>query len=151
MSCPFTAKTYLIGNPAPAPGNAGKNPVIDGTGNSSVSCSVQGNGPYTFSGSISAASTAGQPITVTLTGGTVDASTGAGTVNVSVFTPDLAASFNNGSTPCTATVLTNPLQVKPGNPGSILVTFACPAIASPPSGLCGISTSTILFQNCNGD
>ncbi len=148
MSCPFTAKTYLIGSPAPTSFEPGES-VVDGDHGAAVSCSVQGSGPYTFSGSLAAATSEGQPITVTLTGGTVDADKATGTVGVSIYTPDLASAFDSGATPCT--VQANNKQVKPGQPGSIWVDFECPTIAAPPSNLCGIGKSTIVFQNCNGD
>jgi hypothetical protein len=147
MSCPTTAKVYQIGSPAPTTTDPGQS-VVDGDKGSSVSCSVQGSGPYTFSGSLTGITSEGQPISLTLNNGTVDANKSTGTVNVNVSTPDLGAVFSSGSTPCTVTV--NNMQVKPGNPGSIWLNFTCPTIANPPSNLCGIGQSTIVFQNCNG-
>ncbi len=148
MSCPFTAKTYLVGAPAPTSFDPGQS-VVDGEHGAAVNCSVQGSGPYTFSGSLAAATSEGQHITVTLTDGTVDADKATGTVGVSIYTPDLAAAFVSGATPCTLT--TNNKQVKPGQPGSIWVDFECPTIAAPPANLCGVGKSTIVFQNCNGN
>ena len=153
MSCPLTAKLYQVydtgtaGFTAPSSSNPG-NSVVDGDSGASVSCSVQGSGPFTFSGSLTGNTSEHQKITVTLSNGTVDANKSTGTVNVNVYTPDLLAAFSNGSTPCTVTV--NNKQLNAGKPGSIWLNFSCPTIAYPPSSLCGIDTSTIVFQNCNG-
>ena len=153
MSCPITAKVYQVydkGTPdatATSSSETGAT-VVDGDKGSSISCSVQGTGPFTFSGSLAAVTTESEPITVTFTNGTVDANKSTGTVDVAVYTPDLLATYSNGSTPCSVTA--NYMQVRPGKPGSIWVNFSCPTISNPPSHLCGIDTSTIVLENCNG-
>jgi hypothetical protein len=145
MMCPVPGKQYLVGSKgnAPTETDPGES-LIDGDG-ATVSCSVHGSGPYTFSGSLHASTTEGDPITVTFTGGTVDADKKTGSVSVNLYTPQLAGNFDSGSTPCTVTVING--QVKNG---SIWAQFSCPSVASPPSNLCGIGTSTFVFENCDG-
>ena len=125
--------------------------VVDGDGGTKVSCSVRGKGPYTFSGTLHATSTDEQndPITVTFSNGVVNADKTTGTVDVQVFTPQLAATFSSGSTPCTVTVINS--QIKGG---SIWADFSCPSLTQPPSAACssGVapSVSTFVFENCDG-
>jgi hypothetical protein len=149
-NCPVPDNVYPVGNPAPTSDAFGK-PVVDGENGASVSCSVHGSGPYTFSGSLNAsASDANKdPITITFSSGVVNSDKLTGTVTVGVSTPQLGDTFGSGSTPCTVTVING--QVKGG---SIWANFSCPSLTSPPSGLCssGVapSVSTLLFENCDG-
>ncbi len=150
MTCPVVHE-YQVGandpktnKPAPPSSVDPGQSVISGQSGAKISCSVKGGGgTFTFSGTVSAVTTEGQAISVQFTNGTV--TNGAGTADVSVYTPDLSANFDSTAS-CTIQVLQN--QVKGG---SIWATFSCPSIASPPSGLCGIgSNSTIVFENCDG-
>ena len=125
--------------------------VVDGEGGTTVSCSVQGKGPFTFSGSLHATATdaAEDPITVTFSNGVVNSDKKTGTVSVDVFTPQLDGTFSSGTTPCTVTVING--QIKGG---SIWADFSCPSLTTPPSGVCtsGVppSVSTVVFENCDG-
>jgi hypothetical protein len=125
--------------------------VVDSEGDTKVSCSVRGKGPFTFSGSIHATSNdeAKDPIAVTFQNGVVMPDMKTGTVDVSVFTPQLLAQYASGSTPCTLTVINQ--QIKGG---SIWADFSCPSLTSPPSNACssGVapSVSTVVFENCDG-
>ncbi|HTA88508.1 MAG TPA: hypothetical protein VK745_02995 [Polyangiaceae bacterium] len=149
MSCPIT-KLYQVGAKDPntmavlaptmqSPGES----VISGESGSTISCSVTGGGGnFSFSGSLHASTPQGDQILVSFQNGMISGTTG--TADVNVYTPQLSANFSG--TGCTITVQNN--QVKGG---SIWATFACPQIAYPPSGLCGISPdSTIVFENCVG-
>jgi hypothetical protein len=135
---------------APSDSDPGQS-VVDGESNTSITCSVRGSGPYTFSGSLRATSNdeGKDPITVTFSGGTVNADKKTGSVSVSVFTPQLDGQFSSGSTPCTVTVING--QIKGG---SIWADFSCPTLTQPPSGVCssGVapSESTFVFENCDG-
>src|SRR3954469_20366556 len=56
FKCPASAITYQVGNPkAPSvtatPNDPGDR-LIDGEHNAKIKCSVNGNGPFTFSGTI---------------------------------------------------------------------------------------------------
>jgi hypothetical protein len=125
--------------------------VVDGESGTSISCSVHGNGPYTFSGSLHATSNdeAKDPISVTFTNGMVMPDKKTGTVDVQIFTPQLEGSFSNGSTPCTVNVING--QVKGG---SIWADFSCPSLTLPPTSVCssGVapSESIFVFENCDG-
>ncbi|MEO7036000.1 MAG: hypothetical protein ABI335_19445 [Polyangiaceae bacterium] len=157
MSCPVGAgKNYQVGAKttmgtvttvhAPNDSDHGLS-VIDGDSGTSVSCSVrkQADGSFAVSGSLSAASGEGDPITVTLINVVINSDLVNGTGEVSVFTPQLATTFDSGSTPCTFNVINKNVKG-----GSIWMDFACPAIAKPPSSLCSIMRSTIVFENCSG-
>jgi hypothetical protein len=149
-TCPEPGQVYPVGKPAPSATDPGQS-VVDGVGDTNISCSVRGTGPYTFSGSLHATSSDGNrdPITVTFSNGVIDANRTTGTATVTVFTPQLSASFASGSTPCTVEVINQ--QVKGG---SIWANFSCPSLTSPPSGACasGVapSVSTFVFENCDG-
>jgi hypothetical protein len=125
--------------------------VVDGDNGTMVSCSVQGKGPFTFSGSLQATATdaAQDPITVAFSNGVVNSDKKTGTVTVSVFTPQLDAPYSSGDMPCTVTVING--QIKGG---SIWADFSCPSLTTPPSGVCtsGVapSISTVVFENCDG-
>jgi len=120
--------------------------VIDGEGGSHVSCSVkkQSDGTFAFSGSLQASSSEHDPITVTITGGSIGVDQ-KGTASVSVYTPQLAGTFASGATPCAFQVIRS--QVKGG---AIWATFSCPTVAQPPGQTCKIDPSTIVFGNCSG-
>jgi hypothetical protein len=153
MTCPVSAgKGYKVGATAkdgnvqaPTAIDPGKS-VIDGEGGSHVSCSVkkQSDGTYAFSGSLQASSSEHDPITVTITGGSIGADQ-KGTAAVSVYTPQLAGTFASGATPCAFEVIRS--QVKGG---AIWANFSCPTIAQPPGQACKIDLSTIVFGNCSG-
>jgi hypothetical protein len=153
MTCPVTAQTYQVGATdsktktvlAPTMSDPGQS-VISGEGGSSISCSVTGGGGnFKFSGTLSAITPQGDKISIQFANGQVG-SDFTGTADVSVYTPQLLAGFSG--TNCAISVQGQPKQVKGG---SIWATFSCAQIASPPSGLCGISAaSTIVFENCSG-
>ena len=162
-SCPVPGTVYPVGKlktdpsdptgkrkivQAPSDTDSGQS-VVDGENNTKISCSVRGNGPFTFSGTLYATAydEAMDPIKVTLSNGVVNADKVTGTVDVQVFTPQLAATFSSGSMPCT-------LKVFFVKGGSIWGDFSCPSLTSPPSGVCtsGVapSKSTFVFENCDG-
>ena len=147
-TCPDSGTTYSAGSPiAPTISSPG-NSLVDGDKGAHVSCSVRASGGgFAFSGSFAPSSTMseGYPITVTFNGGVVDAS-GNGTVNIGVYTPKLSATYTSNPA-CTVKVLGSPLQVKGG---SIWASFSCPSITNPPSGLCEVGSSVIVFENCDG-
>ena len=106
-TCPVPGMVYPVGTRAPSDIDPGQS-VIDGESGTAISCSVRGTGPYTFSGSLHATSSDKNedPITVTFSGGTVNADKTTGnSVSVSVFTPQLDGTFASASTPCTVTVI----------------------------------------------
>ena len=140
-------QTYQVGDPTPPNTITHGDSVIDGDKGASVACSVRGKGPFTFSGSVHAAALDSNknPITVTFTDGQVGADMLNGTATVSVFTPQLAGTFNSEPGACKISVLHG--QIKPG---SIWATFSCPGISAPPALLCAISESVIVFENCDG-
>ena len=147
MTCPDSGRTYEVyaGSVPPSPTTPGDR-VISGDNGSSITCSVRASGGgFAFSGSFTGVTKDMDhyPITVSFSDGVVDANKVSGTASVSVLTPVLAATF--GSTaPCKITVINS--QVKPG---SIYATFSCPTISSPPSGLCSVNASVIVFENCS--
>ena len=147
MTCPDSGHSYTVysGSVEPSKNSPGES-VINGDNGSSISCSVRASGGgFAFSGSFTGVTKDSNhyPITVSFSDGVVDANKVSGTASVSVLTPVLAATF--GSTaPCKITVINS--QVKPG---SIYATFSCPTISSPPSGLCSVNASVIVFENCS--
>lgn len=145
-SCPESGATYQVGGPGIPSTTSTGDSVIDGDNGAKISCSVKGSGPYTFSGSFHGTTPDGNhyPITVSFSSGTVDKDGVNGTVAVSVFTPVLAANFSSTDA-CTVTVLNK--QIKGG---SIWAKFSCPSITNPPSGLCRVGDSVIVFENCDG-
>ena len=157
MSCPIGAGTsYAVGakekvgtitmSQSPTAGTPGQS-VIDGDGDTTVSCSVrkQADGSFKVSGSLHAASSSGDPITVSLINVVISPDLTTGSGEVSVFTPQLAGTFDSGTAPCAFTVVNK--QVKGG---SIWSKFTCPSISQPPSSLCSIADSWIVFENCSG-
>jgi hypothetical protein len=147
-TCPDSGTTYYVGAPAaPTTANPG-NSLVDGDKGAHIGCSVKGSGGgFAFSGSLAANTTQGDPypVTVTFSNGVVDAS-GNGTANIGVYTPKLSATYTS-SAACTVKVLGSPLQVKGG---SIWASFSCPSITNPPSGLCEVGSSVVVFENCDG-
>jgi hypothetical protein len=141
MSCPLI-RGYQLGAPnSPTTSDPGES-VISGQAASTISCSVTGNGPYAFSGSVHGTTSTGDPISVAFSNGTLGRND-SGTGGVSVYTPQLLAIFTSSSA-CAIAVLDQ--QVKPG---SIWATFDCPEVASPPSGLCRLQ-GTVVLENCDG-
>ncbi|HEY1533592.1 MAG TPA: hypothetical protein VGF76_06225 [Polyangiaceae bacterium] len=149
-TCPALGMVYPVGKRAPSDTDPGQS-LVDGESGAAISCSVRGTGPYTFSGSLHATSSDKNedPITVTFSGGTVNADKTTGSVSVSVFTPQLGNTFTSASTPCAVRVINQ--QVKGG---SIWADFSCPSLTEPPSGECssGVapSVSTLVLENCAG-
>ncbi len=152
-ACPAPGITYQVAAvdsktkaiAAPSASDPGES-LISGEQGSKISCSVKkSGGNFAFSGSIYGTTQQGQTINITMDSGTVDGTTLTGTTNVSVYTPELSASYTSNM-PCTVTVINN--QIKGG---SMWATFACDQLSSPPSGLCGVSSaSAIVFENCDG-
>lgn len=147
-TCPDSGTTYSVGGPvAPTTANWGDS-LVDGDKGAHISCSVKASGGgFAISGTLSAYTTEGEsyPITVTVANGVVDA-TGNGTANITVYTPKLSASYSS-TTACTLKALGNPPAVKGG---SVWASFSCPSITSPPSGVCQVGPSVIVFENCDG-
>jgi hypothetical protein len=153
MSCPVT-QTYQVGAvdsktkmvSAPTSTSTGES-IISGESGATITCSVKGsNGTFAFSGSIHGITTQGSQVSLQFNGGTIGPDM-TGTANVVVYTPELSSNFSSPTgTPCTVNILEG--QIKGG---SMWATFSCPQIASPPSGLCGISAqSAVVFENCAG-
>ena len=145
-SCPVPGRTYEIGNPAPTQSGPGES-AIDGDKGASVKCSVKGNGPFTFSGTLNARNNEDKtPVSITFVDGQVGADKNSGTVSVIVSTLDLSSPFSSAAGACTVNVINQ--QIKPG---SIWATFSCPSITTPPSGRCTIGgNSVFVFENCEG-
>jgi hypothetical protein len=140
MACPVI-EAYQVGAPdAPSAADPGES-VVSGNAGSTISCSVMGQGMFGFSGSIRALTGTGDLISVTFANGTVGPDF-AGTADISLYAPQLSSTFSSAA-PCAIAVLNQ--QVKPG---SLWATFSCPRIASPPSGLCGLS-GVVVFENCS--
>jgi hypothetical protein len=141
MTCP-AIQTYQVGAPqAPTATDPGES-VVSGDAGASISCTVKGNGTFSFSGSLHAPTGTGDLVSIVFSNGTV-APDFTGTADITFYTPQLSANFNSAA-PCAINVLGQ--QVKAG---SIWASFNCPMIESPPSGLCGL-TGTIVFENCAG-
>jgi hypothetical protein len=140
MSCP-AIDTYQLGTPAPTASDPGQS-VISGEADSLIDCAVTGTGPFSFSGSIKATTASGAIIDIAFANGVVSADF-TGTVDVSLYIPQLTTEFRS-ATPCAISVENK--QVKGG---AIWASFNCPQIASPPSGLCGLS-GVVVLENCTG-
>jgi hypothetical protein len=140
MTCP-AIQTYQLGTPAPTTNDPGRS-VISGDAGSLINCAVTGNGPFSFSGSIKATTTTGEAIDIVFANGVVGADF-TGTADISFYAPELTNDFRS-TAPCAITVEDE--QVKGG---AIWASFHCPQIASPPSGLCGLS-GTVVLENCAG-
>ena len=151
MTCP-TTQTYQVGATdsktkavlAPTASDPGQS-VISGENGSTISCSVTGGGGnFKFSGALRAVTPLGDLVSVSFDKGVVGPDF-TGTADVTVYTPQLSANFVS-TMPCAITVQNQ--QIKGG---SIWATFSCGQIAAPPSGLCGVnSSSAIVFENCSG-
>ena len=117
--------------------------LVDGEHGAQVSCAVQGTGPFTFSGSLKATTTTGEPfpIQVVLTDGSVGADF-TGTANVSIYTPKLTGNFSGTS--CIVQVVGQ--QIKGG---AIWASFSCPSVFEPPAQQCTAS-GIFVFENCLG-
>ena len=137
------SKTKMIAPPSMyTPGQS----LISGENGSSISCSVTGGGGnFKFSGTLHAITPEGDQISVAFANGVVGPDF-TGTADVQVYTPQLSANFSSTAS-CAITV-----QNKQVKGGSIWATFACPSLATPPSGLCGIEqpASAFVFENCSG-
>ena len=69
-----------------------------------------------------------------------------GTVNLTVYTPELSSNFvSPTATQCAVKVIDQ--QIKGG---SMWAEFNCAQLTAPPSGLCGVNSSYIVFENCSG-
>jgi len=143
-TCPVPGKIYVVGDPDGPDSNTIGDPLVDGEKGATIKCSVKGNGPYTFSGSIYSDVS---KLTWSLTGGTVNADKATGTATASVYTADLAGTFSSAAAACTVTVLKQ--QIKPG---SMWATISCPTIKnSSTSQECSVgTTTTFVLENCEG-
>ena len=147
-TCPVPGRTYEVSGKAVPNTNRPGSSLIDGESGASISCSVHGSGPYTFSGSFHGATNDVNkyPITVTFSDGTVAADKLTGTATVNVFAPELAGTFASKTSACTVSVIGQ--QIKGG---SIWASFSCNAISAPPQQECEVgSSSVIVFENCDG-
>jgi hypothetical protein len=152
-NCPVTGKTYDVGNPKapvstppkPDPGDR----LTDGEHGASIQCSVKGSGPFTFSGSIEGITSEGDPLTVGVTNGVINADKVSGTAKINVYTKELSGSFTSTADGCAVTVL----FVKPG---SVWATITCPSIVNSSTaqecsvGPVGGTISNFVFENCDG-
>ena len=146
-NCPDSGTEYDVGAPAyPTTGTPGDS-LIDGDKGAHISCSVKGSGTtFAFSGSFQATTVTGPPvpITVSFSNGVINGDKG--TAAVSVFTPTLAGAFTSPSgMDCSFNVIGGQLAN-----GHIWASFTCPGIAAPPSRLCAVGPSVIVFENCDG-
>ncbi len=146
-NCPDSGTTYQVGAPGVPTQQSFGDSLIDGDQGSHISCSVKGSGTtFAFSGSFQATTSVGDPlpITVTFSNGTI--TDGKGTAAVSVFTPKLAGTFASAAgSDCTIQVIGGQIAN-----GHVWATFSCAGITAPPSGLCAVGTSVIVFENCDG-
>jgi len=120
--------------------------LIDGEQGASISCSVLGTGPYTFSGAIRATTAQGELVDLEMTDGSITGETGS--VTLSVATPQLASRFRSTAGGCAVTVLGENIK-----PGSVWASVACPTITDPstPGATCSVGpVSTFVFENCDG-
>ena len=154
-NCPVTGKTYNVGNPDPPistppqpdPGDR----LTDGEKGASIQCSVQGSGPFTFSGTIKGTSAEGDPVTVSMTNGVINADKVAGTVRLNVYTKELAGSFTSTVDGCTVTVVSGNVK-----PGSLWATVSCASITNPSTaqdcsvGPVSATISNFVLENCDG-
>ena len=155
-SCPIT-KTYLVGafdsttmmTLAATPTTPGQS-VISGKNGSNIQCSGTGRGgQFEFSGSISAPSSDASLISISFSNGVVSGENG--TADVSVYTPQLLATFGS---PVVAPAMPCSFQIVNGQikGGAMWATFTCPDIESPPTGACGIlqGLSAVVLEKCTG-
>jgi len=149
-TCPDVGTTYEVGAPGVPSASSPGDSLIDGDKGAHISCSVKGSGgTYAFSGSFQASTSVGDPAPLALafSGGVINPNN-TGSASISVFTNKLAGSFTSpAGMDCSFKVLGNPPQVANGH---IWASFSCPQIAQPPSNLCGVGTSVIVFENCDG-
>ncbi|HET7541615.1 MAG TPA: hypothetical protein VFK05_17190 [Polyangiaceae bacterium] len=150
-SCPVPGKTYQVGNPKPP--NVTSNPptvgdrLIDGEHGAAIKCSVHGNGPYTFSGSIKALSSESDKVALTITNGVINADKTTGTATIAFSAPQLANTFTSAEGGCTITVISQNVK-----PGSIWASAACPTITEPSTAkVCAVgATTNFVLENCDG-
>ena len=150
--CPASAKTYQVGNPNPptvtsTPPSAGDR-LIDGDHSASISCSVHGSGPYTFSGTIKALSKESDKVALTITNGSIGADKVSGTATIAVNTPQLSGnSFVSAPGACTVKVISQNVK-----PGSIWASVTCPTVTLSSTGQsCAVGDSTnFVLENCDG-
>lgn len=146
-TCPVPGRTYVIGNPnGPNSNNAGDR-IIDGHG-ATIKCSVQGNGTFTFSGTIkgTTGTTPSDQVTLTMTNGTINSTTG--TVTASVNVTQLAGNFSSPAGGCMVSVVGDNVK-----PGSLWATVMCPTISDPsaPGKSCSVGPiTTFVLENCDG-
>jgi len=145
QDCPVSGKTYDIGD-ALGTTTQDRTPVtvINGANGATVSCSVHGGGPFTFSGSIHGNTPDGSTVDLNLTNGQVGADKSTGTVDVSLYTQDTLARLSSTGGSCTVTTVG--MNIKGG---SIWAKVSCPAVSAPPSYQCGID-ATVVFEDCDG-
>jgi hypothetical protein len=148
-SCPTSAYTYDVPNALET--DPGKqldednytHKAIDGENGASVSCSVKGGPPFTFSGKISRGDRG-----LTISDGTIGADQ-KGTARITVIktgSPGFPTMISPMAS-CTidaAKANGNNYQVKPG---SMWARFVCPSVESPPSESCAADGYFVL-ENC---
>jgi hypothetical protein len=154
-SCPVTGMTYQVGNPTPPtlgpPPQEGKR-VISGEHGASIQCSVKGSGPFTFSANIKATTTTGDPLTVSVTNGVINADKATGTAQLNVYTKELSGSFISDTAGCTVGVVGDNVK-----PGSIWVSISCESIKNSSTAQeCSVDpvgspkSSNFILENCDG-
>jgi hypothetical protein len=147
MKCPVPGKTYYVGNPdAPNKDMVGDR-FIDGENGATIKCSVKGNGPFSFSGTIKASSSENDKVTMTISNGVVNADRLTGTATAGVFTPQLAGTFASAEGACAVTVIGDEIKA-----GSMWGQISCPLITYTSTGqACSIgTTTTFVLENCEG-
>jgi hypothetical protein len=146
-SCPVAGKTYVVGDPVGPNSVMPGDRLIDGQHGASITCSVHGSGPYTFSGSIRGTSSEADVVTVTISNGVVNQDKQTGTATLSVFTPQLASTFVSAAGSCTVSVIGDNVKS-----GSLWATVFCPSVADASTGqACAIGAlSTFVLENCDG-
>lgn len=152
-SCPDSGTTYAFGAvkdkviQSPTANNHGQS-VVNGDQGSTISCSVKkaSDGSYAFSGSVKGTANGDQVVTVTFNNGVIGADL-KGSASLYVFTRVFSQSYSTpGDKPCTFNVVNNQLKN-----GALWATFSCPALTAAPDSECAVgSTSTIVFENCDG-
>jgi hypothetical protein len=109
-----------IGNPPPtlnpiSPGTR----ITDGKSSVEVGCAVKGSSTFSVNASITQGAT-----NFNISAGTIDKATGAGTFNVTMYTP-YSDNLASEDRPCTFDASEPPLEVTPGN---LFARFDCPAL-----------------------
>jgi hypothetical protein len=137
----------VLGNPNGPTSVLPGDRLMDGDNGASIQCSVQGGGPYQFSGLIKGQSSESDNVTLRITNGVIDANKMTGTATIAVNTPQLGATFTSAEGGCTISVVSQNVK-----PGSLWATANCATITDPSTAkACAVgSSTTFVLENCDG-